>query len=58
MTKKQEITVVLGDDVKERMANADLSGFIDLLADLIAVERIKEMNMTEDRKPVDPPTKC
>jgi len=44
MSKKREVFVVLGDDVKERIAKANLSGFIDLLAELIAKERIKEIN--------------
>jgi len=50
MPKKQNITVLLGDDVKERIANADLSGFIDLLAELIAKERIKEITESGNRE--------
>jgi len=49
MTKKENITVILGDDVKERIANADFSRFIELLAELIAKERIKEITESEDR---------
>jgi len=42
MPKDTGIRVTLGDDVKERIANDDLGILIELVAELIAEQRINQ----------------
>ncbi len=50
MTNRAETKIVPSKELKDRIATADLSGFIDLLAELIAEERIKENIESEKGK--------
>ncbi len=50
MPRKQETIVVSEDDVRETIANSDLSRFIELLAELIAEERIREITESKNRE--------
>ena len=43
MANSKEVTVVLNEELKERIATADLGGFVEHIAELIARERIKEI---------------
>ena len=47
MTKSKQVTIILSDEIKNRIATVELTGFIELVAELLAKERIKEI--TESR---------
>ncbi len=42
MGKKQDVKVVLSDELKEHIANTDLSGLIELIAEMLVDEWLKE----------------
>ncbi len=50
--QRNEETVVLSEDLKRRIATADLSSLIDLLAGLIVKEHIRELTVSEDKNPI------
>ena len=56
--KKKEVAVILSDELKEDIKKADLSGYIDLIADLIARERILEITVPKDPKKDNPQKRC
>ena len=52
MARRQEVFIDLSDELKEQIAAADLGGLIELLADLLAEERIRELSETESNKSI------
>ena len=56
MKNNKDVTVILEDDAKERIANAELSAFIDLLAELIAKESIRKITESKNGEVAGGPT--
>jgi hypothetical protein len=53
VSKKKNVVIVMGNDVKEIIANADLSGIIDLVSELIVKKMICEITDSKTKSEDD-----